>query len=30
MAYNQNIPQANDPKNISQPQILENFGQINS
>ncbi len=26
--YNNAIPQANDPKNISQAQILENFAQI--
>ena len=28
MAYLNSIPQATDPKNVSQPQILENFSQI--
>src|SRR5271155_3962808 len=28
MAYLNNIPQATDQKNVSQPQILENFSQI--
>lgn len=28
--YNPLIPQPNDAKNVSQPQILENFGQINT
>ena len=28
MAYNQNIPLATDPRNVSQGQILENFAQI--
>lgn len=28
MAYLNNIPQAGDQKNVSQPQILENFAQI--
>jgi hypothetical protein len=28
LAYLNSIPQATDPKNVSQPQILENFSQI--
>lgn len=30
MSYNPIIPQPNDAKNLSQPQILENFGQISA
>lgn len=30
MAYNSNIPQANDQLSVSQGQILGNFGQINT